>query len=86
MFEEYGRNLKRGLTWKSFAKSIIPLTLGAITSHIIRIFFPSLIPYSITIGVSVFFTLFIIRPMDKQLKELKQRVDELEKKLEYQSP
>jgi Na+/H+ antiporter NhaC len=86
MFEEYKRNLNSGLTWKSFAKSIPYAILGIITSHIIRIFFPSLIPYSITICVSIILTLFIIRPMDKQLKELKKRVEELEKKLEYQTP
>ena len=82
MLEEFKRNLNSDLTWKSFAKSI---PFGIITSYIIRIYFPSLMPYANTICVSVILTLFIIRPMDKQLKELKKRVEELEKKLEYQT-
>jgi hypothetical protein len=44
-----------------------------------------------TIAVSSLITLIIVdstvkRPMGKQFKELKQRVDELEKKLAYQTP
>jgi hypothetical protein len=66
-------------------------TLGLITVKILDYFFPSLKPYIMTIAVSSLITLIIVdstvkRPMGKQFKELKQRVDELEKKLAYQTP
>lgn len=83
ILERYKRNVKHGLTWKYFRKFVIPLTLGYITSHIVMYFIPSWIPYFIASGL---ITLFIIPPIFKQLKELKKRVEELEKKLEYQIP